>query len=270
MGGHAGKNGTAALVLSALPLEYRAIRAHLTGLRRITHEMGTEFEVGHRAGAPGDVITGCTGEGNLAAAVVTGRAIEAFHPQVVFFVGVAGALKDDLEVGDVVVATRVYAVHGAKQEQGRTLARPNAFNAAHELLDLAQHLDITRESWVDSARAGRVGFRVHFKPVAAGEVVLDGCGVFLASQLYEHYNDAAAIEMESAGVAVAAHLNRAVPMLTVRGISDKADGHKQPADAVGGQLAAAAHAAQVAFAVIRQWAANQHPSAPLPLADSGA
>lgn len=241
------------VVLTALNLEYRAVRAHLTDLERSVHRLGTAFEVGYLPGLPVGIVLGRTGEGNAAAAVLAGRAIEAFAPRALMFVGVAGALRDDLDLGDVVVATRVYAPHGGKEQDGRFLTRPRVFEAPHALLDLAAHLDATRDWAVLGERSAPVGFHVHFKPVAAGEVVLNSRTTPLAQQLHEHYNDAAAIEMESAGVAQAAHLSNALPALTVRGISDKADGLKRPSDDKAWQPAAAAHAAAVALAVIQEW-----------------
>ena len=245
MAGHA-QMGTV-VVLTALNLEYAAVRAHLAGLRRVTHRAGTGFEIGHLADVPVRVVIARTGEGNTAAAVVANRAIDAFDPRMVLFVGIAGALKDDLALGDVVVATRVYASHGGKEESGGFLARPRAFEAPHELLDLAQHLDVTR-SWPSAP-----GFAVHFKPIAASEVVLNSRRTPLARQLRAHYNDAVAIEMESAGAAQAAHASHALPTLTIRGISDKADGHKHAADTDGSQERAAANAAAIAFTLVRAW-----------------
>jgi nucleoside phosphorylase len=84
---------------------------------------------------------------------------------------------------------------------------------------------------------------VHFKPVTSGEIVLTATGTPLATQLRSTYDDAAAVEMESAGIAQAAHLNRALPVLSVRGISDRADASKYIADAAGWQHIAAGRAA---------------------------
>jgi hypothetical protein len=49
--------------------------------------------------------------------------------------------------------------------------------------------------------------------------------------------------MESAGFALTGHLNDDVPALTVRGISDRADGAKDVADEADWQAAAAGNAA---------------------------
>ena len=54
--------------------------------------------------------------------------------------------------------------------------------------------------------------------------------------------------MEAAGVAQAGHLNRALPVVVVRGISDHADGSKATTDGENWQPRAARHAA--AFATV--------------------
>jgi hypothetical protein len=92
-------------------------------------------------------------------------------------------------------------------------------------------------------------FRVHLGPVAAGEIVLNSRKTGLLQQLERSYNDAVAIEMESAGMARAGHIGR-VPVLTIRGISDHADGRKAVTEANGSQRTAARHAADVSAALV--------------------
>lgn len=245
------------VILTALPLEYRAIRDHLTGLRRRSHPEGTIFETGQLPGASGEVTIAMTGKGNGEAGVLTERAIRMFGPRALMFAGIAGAIKDDINLGDIVVATKVYAYSGAKAESDGMLLRPRGWDAPHELLQRAKHLDVS-ESWqryLGADRTGRLPV-LHFGPIAAGEVLLNSRDTPLARQLHTSYNDAVAIEMESAGVAQAGHLNRSLPVLTVRGISDKADGNKHAADQAGSQPIAAAHAAAFAIALAVDLAAE--------------
>jgi hypothetical protein len=105
----------------------------------------------------------------------------------------------------------------------------------------------------------------HFKPIASGDVVRDSRETPLAEHLRRHYNDAVAIEMESAGAAEAAH-NNDVPLLAIRGISDKADGSKQSTDKAGWQNTAADNAARftlaVAGAILKDSAPSWRPADP--------
>jgi nucleoside phosphorylase len=235
------------VILAPMNLEYRAMRARLTGLRREWRD-GTAFEIGQVPGAAWPVALMVTGEGNLNAAIMAYQAITQLRARALLIVGVAGALKEDVELGDVVVATWVYWYHGGKEDGDGFRARPRTWPAAHSLEQAARVADLT-DTWSPSLADGTKP-AVHFKPVAVGEVVLNSRDSPLAAQLRQNYGDAAAIEMESAGAAAAAHLSESVPVLTIRGISDKADGDKQLSDAAGLQPAAAEHAAAFAASVL--------------------
>ncbi|MGY6658582.1 5'-methylthioadenosine/S-adenosylhomocysteine nucleosidase [Amycolatopsis sp. TRM77291] len=239
------------VVLTALDVEYAAVRALLRDPELKPHPAGTLFEVGRTPDGQGMLALARTGQGNQAGAILTERAIATFAPLALLFVGVAGALHDDLEPGDVVVATKVYGYHSGKEEDGGFLARPQAWEASYGLEELARHVARVG-SWpsLTPHSPDRLSPQVHFKPVAAGEVVLNSRTTSLAAQLHTTYNDAAAIEMESAGVAKAGHLNHNIPLLAIRGISDKADGNKNAADQAGGQPIASANAAAFALALV--------------------
>jgi 8-oxo-dGTP diphosphatase len=225
------------VIVTALGLERDAVLAGLTDTRDV-REAGTWFVAGTLPGSRARVATGVSGAGNSAAAAFTTQAIELFRPAAVLVVGVAGALHTDLRLGDVVVASRVYAYHGGRDEDDGFKPAATSWAASHELLQLAGRI------------AGDEGWRVLVRPIAAGEVVQDSRTSAAAAHLRRHFSSSAAIEMESAGVAEAAH-RKGVPLLVIRGISDAADGTKTTADATGSQPAAAAHAASVAHEVIR-------------------
>ncbi|MFE6284442.1 nucleosidase [Streptomyces sp. NPDC057877] len=225
-------------VLTALSLEYTAVRAHLTGVRKREHPRGTRAEVGLLPGTPWSVALVEMGVGNLTAAALTERVLSWLEPEAVFFVGVAGGLKKDIALGDVVVATKVYAVHGGKETPEGFLVRPEAWRASHRLTAAA------RDALRDDPRA-------HLKPIAAGDVVLADAKSALAEHLRTHYNDAAAIEMEGSGVVSAVDLAGG-DALVIRGISDRADGRKSRADGEGWQPRAAASAAAALVEVLRE------------------
>jgi adenosylhomocysteine nucleosidase len=249
------------VVLTALDLEYQAVQRHLTGLELFRKE-GTRFERGRLPGH-GDVTLALIGESNLSAAALAERAREAFSPQALLMAGIAGALKDDISLGDIVVATKIYAYHGGKEEAGRHLSRPRGWEADHELLQLAHYVS-RAASWKkylvhDPPQREPT---VHFKPIAAGEVVLNSRKSLLARRLHRNFNDAVAIETEGAGIAQAGGLTRSLPVLIIRGISDPADGSKKAADRAGWQAAAAANAAAFTLALAAALHAEK-PSSPV-------
>jgi nucleoside phosphorylase len=241
-----------AVVLCALNVEYLAVRPHLTGLRLREHPAGTRFETGELVAGDWQVTLAAIGPGNVGAAVITERAITLFRPDVVLCVGVAGSLKDNVELGDVVVATRVDAYHGGTATKD-FLARPRTWPAPYRLDQLARELgrDDSWRRFLPAPADGRPPV-VHFRPIAAGEVVLDSRDATLFAQLRLHHNDAAAIEMEGAGIVQAAHFNDALPALVIRGISDRADGTKMTADRDGWQQRASANAAAFAAALLER------------------
>lgn len=160
-----------------------------------------------------------------------------------------------MHLGDVVAATRVDAYHSGKQVAKRFMARPVTWPAARPLEQAARQVRRARH-WL--ARLGEPTAQlaemlaarppeVHLKPILAGEVVVDSRESRLYRFLPERYNDAVAVEMEGAGLAMAAHASGAVPTMVVRGISDLAGGGKAASDAAGCQPQAAARAA--AFAI---------------------
>ncbi|HXT90549.1 MAG TPA: 5'-methylthioadenosine/S-adenosylhomocysteine nucleosidase, partial [Trebonia sp.] len=259
------------VILTALDLEYDAVRGELRDLTTRVHPAGTRFEIG-RLGPNGPLVAlTLTGKGNLPAGTLTERAIAQFSPTAVIFVGVAGARQSNVALGDVVVATHVYAYHGATSEDDGTRARPRVWETAHNVDQTARH--VARDGgWLSRLPADASVSRVHFGPIAAGERVIDSRTSPDALWLREHYNDAIAVEMEAAGVAQASHLNDSLPMAVVRGISDPADGTKVAADRAGWQRRAASRAAAFALALAAELDSNpprrpgQHHDAAPPVA----
>ncbi|MDQ7802356.1 5'-methylthioadenosine/S-adenosylhomocysteine nucleosidase [Amycolatopsis sp. A133] len=229
------------VMLTAFNEEYKAVHQRLTGITTHRHDRGTRFEIGTIPGSSCRVALALAGKGSQSAAVLSERAVQEFSPAAIMFVGVAGALWDT-PLGDVVVATHVYAYHGGTSEDDGLKARPRVWETDHEVSQIAQHV-ARAGSWAHGLPPETA---VHFGVIAAGEVVQNSRISAEARWIRQHYNDALAIEMEAAGVAQAGHLSGS-PVAVVRGISDKADGSKTTAADRSWQPKAAANAA--AFAV---------------------
>ena len=244
------------VILTALDLEYQAVREKLTDLQVHKHQHGTRFELGRLAKGRCQVALAHVGKGNHSAAVLAERAIAEFAPSALLFVGVAGALHSHLALGDVVVATHIYAYHGGTSEDDGLKSRPRTWETSHSADQVARHLARTG-GWAQGLPGLLTSPKVHFGPIAAGEVVLNSAISAHARWVREHYNDALAIEMEGAGVAQAGHLNGALPVIVVRGISDRADGTKEVTDGAQWQPRAVANAAAFAAALAEELAADQ-------------
>lgn len=242
-----GQSADCAVVLTALDIEYAAIRAQLSEVTDVVRTSGTLYEVGHLRGARGpiEVVIAEIGKGTRGAAAHFERAISRFRPAAALFVGIAGSLKpESVRLGDVVVATKVSAYDGGKASD-TFLVRPEVFHPHHALEQVAR-LTARSKRWlerIDDARDPSP--RVHLDPIAAGNVLVDGDSSPLLELLKNNYNDSVAVEMEGSGFLEAARLGADVPAGVIRGISDLTRG-KAATDAKGWQRVAARNAAAFA------------------------
>lgn len=239
-----------ALILTALPLEYKSVIAHLQKLREEMHPRGTVYEVGEFTGADGTQWEVCvveTGMGNPGAATETERAVSHFNPEIAIFVGVAGGLKD-VAIGDVVVATKVYGYESGKAQR-EFLFRPNVYETAYDLQQRAR-AEAKREEWLTrlgSVRRSKI--RALVRPIASGEKVLASHRAVLSKFIRQNCSDAIAIDMEATGFLSALHTSHQVRGLIVRGISDLIEG-KSKADSRGSQTLAARNASAFTFEIL--------------------
>jgi hypothetical protein len=72
-----------AVILTALGVEYDAVRSWVVNPERQIHHFGTRYEVGplKDPGSAWEVVLAEIGEGNQAAAVLPSQAIDTFDPR---------------------------------------------------------------------------------------------------------------------------------------------------------------------------------------------
>lgn len=245
-----------ALICTALPVEYMAVRAHLQNLQEIVHEEGTVYERGEFTTDQGSWMVSIVeiGPGNTSTALETERAIQIFRPEIVFFVGVAGGLKD-VRLGDIVVATKVYDYESAK-DGTELLLRPEVGNSTHRMVQRAR-AEARKPAWLQRVASVPTSTpRVLVGPIAAGGKVVSSSSSATWKLIRKAFNDALAVEMEGSGFLRTAHANHTVEALIVRGISDLID-NKQEADSQNFQKIASEHASAFAFEVLSKLPASE-------------
>ncbi len=241
------------VILTALPVEYQAVRAYLADLDEEVHPQGNVYEYGTFAagGRTWKVALVEAGAGNTGASRETERAITHFKPLLTLFVGVAGGVKD-VQIGDVVAVTKAYGYESGKVHDTGFLARPEVGMSSFRMIERAK-AEARKQAWLQRIIGYPHGsvptVRAFVGPIAAGEKVLASTHSELFQFLQTHYNDTLAVEMEGRGFLEAAHANEQVQALIIRGISDLLD-NKSTYDAQGSQEMAANHAAAFAFEVL--------------------
>jgi len=243
-----------AVILTAIPLEYKAVRKHLVKLKELTHPRGNVYEKGVFKGDYHDWEVGISevGAGNNTCAMQTERAINFFNPEVVLFVGIAGGIKD-LNLGDVVAAEKAYGYERGKVSSIGFLPRPEVGKSSFEIFERAK-AEAKKDVWKKRLpkRNQKKSLKAITKPIAAGEKVVTE----IRSEVYElisHcYNDTVAVEMEGSGFYTACHANGNIQFLIVRGISDLLV-NKSETDSKGYQEVAAKNASAFAFEVLSKF-----------------
>ena len=241
------------VVLTALDVEYAAVRSHLTGLTRVPYR-GTQYETGRLGERGPSVAIVEIGAGNVGAAIEAERAVSRFQPALLLFVGVAGGLKD-AEIGDVVVGTKAYGYDTGKDTE-ILLSRPDVAIASYSLEQLARAVRQDGR-WLARRAVTRFdpkdSFDAFVGPIAAGEKVVASLDSSTYKLIKANFNDALAVEMEAIGVLRAVRANAGLGALVVRGVSDLVE-NKATSDNAGSQAVASASAAAFAAELIALWA----------------
>ncbi len=237
------------VIVTAMGLEAEAVTCHLRNLDEVCSASGVVYDCGRFDGGlvQWNVAVAECGIGNAAATHIVHDAVNYLDPDVVLFVGVAGGLKD-VDLGDVVVSTKIYGYHAGKAADSFEV-RP-ILEWANTGLEQRARAVCRRKSWI-----GRIEPRDELPPkqlsafvgpTAAGEQVVASEKSETYRFLQQNFGDALCVEMEGYGFLSAARFC-STSARVIRGISDFCDDRKSDRDAEGWQPRATANAA--AFAV---------------------
>ena len=164
-----------------------------------------------------DIIISLAGIGTSAAAITTTMLCEAIQPDLIIFCGVAGGLKPDQEIGDLILANKII---DADLHQLPSLLRDSPYQNA--LIDPHSLTAITAEYELHESIFNTIS-SFSLKRLKTGIVVTSNTFPAPRSLFSEIKNlDCSAIEMESAGVFKAAAYYD-IPVITIRAISNLLD-----------------------------------------------
>ena len=184
-----------------------AILKSLIEVSTVEKIMHVEFTVGKLHGK--DVVLLESGIGKVNVAIATTLLLEKFDINYVINTGSAGGIKEDAEVGDVVISESVayhdVDVTGFGYEWGQVPGLPSVFESDADL--------IAKIEEVLTAIVVR-----HFKgQIVTGDVFVNRPEQM--AQIKGNFSQAVALEMEAAAVAQVCHIAN-VPFVVVRALSD--------------------------------------------------
>lgn len=240
------------LITTALDVERDQVVFHLSNVEEIFHEKGTLYEVGvfTENNVKVEVAVAQVGVGNVDAAAETERAIRYFSPDYLFFVGIAGGLKqDDVSLGDVVIASKVYGYEfGKETEEG--FGPRTEFGAPNYRLEQLAKSVVNKDVWCKRENEYTTDVpNAISAPIAAGEKVVKSRKSKIYQCLRHRHSDAVAVDMEEYGFYQAAKMNDDIKAIAVRGISDMVK-NKNETDSEGYQKIASSNASDFAFRLI--------------------
>ncbi len=199
-------------IIGAMEEEIRGLRRQMNILR-IEKRAGMDFYIGELAQK--ECVLVCSGIGKVNAAACAQILADRFEVKHILNTGIAGGLKEALNIGDIVLSTDAVQHDFDCSAFGYPLGgiprmRTSEFPADPALCALAMRC--CRE---ENPEIG----------VFAGRVASGDCFVSSREKKAEIASrfDAWCCEMEGAAIAQVAYLNE-IPWLIIRAISDRADG----------------------------------------------
>jgi len=233
------------LIITALGLEYKAVQYFLRDIHEEKHETGIIYKKGkyHTDKGQWDVLIVQGGVGNTNSALETEKAINHFKPDISFFIGIAGGIKD-VTVGDVVVASDIHYYEYAKDKEQllpRSLSKSCSYKLQHIAIEETHNNDWHTKLNPDICQMKP---KVYVNHIASGEKVWANKDSELYRFLTINYSHCIAVEMEGFGYLQALFSYPKIESLVIRGISDLIN-DKEKRD--GTQDLTAHHASAFAF-----------------------
>jgi len=198
-------------VIGAMDEEVMTLKEsmNITEVRSIA---SLEFYVGTKGEATLVVVMG--GIGKVNSAMCTQLLIDCFHVDAIINTGVAGALSDELEIGDVVISSDMVQHDVDATAFGYQVGQIPRMDVFSFVAD--EHLVSVAKKATDVLPQAT---NVFVKRIVSGDQ-------FIADQKTKQWLvdkfDGFCTEMEGAAIAQVAHVNK-IPFVIIRSISDKAD-----------------------------------------------
>ncbi|MBN1205174.1 MAG: hypothetical protein JXB05_09650 [Myxococcaceae bacterium] len=172
------------------------------------------------------IVTCLSGMGPIKAALKASDVIKRWAPHHVLLVGIAGGIKGEVELGDVMVASSIvdYTM-GKEHEQEPREIRWKEYHADANLFDAANNF---ADGWADFVKEARPEAGRSLRRTG---IIASGGNVIASEQIINNYRAThpklIGVEMEGSGIAAALHDSPiSSRFLMIRGVSDLANAEK--------------------------------------------
>lgn len=226
-------------IIGAMELEVEALKEQMD-VKNIVEKASMKFYEGILRGK--DVVIVQCGIGKVNAGICVQILADLFQVDAVINTGVAGSLRAEINIGDIVVSTDACEhdmdVTALGYKKGIIpQMKESFFKADRQLVEAA--IEVCREVNPD--------INVYEGRVLSGDQFISGEEI--KNKLIDLF-DGSCTEMEGAAIAHAAFLNE-IPYVVIRAISDKADGSAHM-DYPEFERAAAAHSAKLVENLVKR------------------
>ena len=219
-------------ILSSMDQEISSVASRVAD--PTTHEfLGQRFLSGTISGTK--VVTATSGYGKVGAAATAATVLHRFGPVAVIFGGVAGGIRPDINIGDIVVGDRlIQHDYDASPLFDRYVIPSLGIAEIPADPDLTDRLMASAERYLRTRSTTEIhvtddlfdvaSMKLHRGLIASGDRFISAPTE--AAELLHNLPDLLAVEMEGAAVAQVC-AERAVPYAVFRLISDRADQHAE-------------------------------------------
>ncbi|NCB93214.1 MAG: 5'-methylthioadenosine/adenosylhomocysteine nucleosidase [Clostridia bacterium] len=198
-------------IIGAMEIEVEALKAKLEDMV-VTKKASMEFcqgTIGEKK-----IVVVRSGIGKVNAAVCTQILVDEFHVEAVINTGIAGSLKNEINIGDIVVSTDALQ----HDMDARKFGYPKGQIPQMEVFSFIAD-ETLRKTAVEACKKVNPDISVFEGRVVSGDQFVADAEV--KDDLIREF-DGFCTEMEGAAIAQAAYLND-IPFVVLRAISDKAD-----------------------------------------------
>jgi nucleoside phosphorylase len=225
-------------IITALRVERDAVRQRFDTCEVVLEDFEPLVYYGGHVNIPSTdecytvVLVELLNMGNDEAAVATTKLLQRWQPKNLIMVGIAGGVREKVDLGDVVVSKFCYYYEMAKLTDEGNQQRPEQFPCDRLLYSRAYAYEASEwKGQIGIVRPGTVVKLenllpyVHFGPIGSGEKIIADTKTL--PLLLRDCPKLLAVAMEGAGVARSAISHANPPrFLEIRGISDFADADK--------------------------------------------